>query len=180
MKITRSEISDVLIIEPEVFGDHRGFFMEIFRESMFDKVAPNVRFVQENHSRSVKGTMRGMHYQLNPMAQGKFVRVSQGSVYDVAVDLRLHSPTYKQWVGIELNEDNKKMLYIPEGFAHGFYVLSETSEFIYKCTNYYSPEHERAIMWDDPEIDIQWPEGDKILSDRDKHHPSFLLAEMNF
>lgn len=180
MKITRSEISDVLIIEPQVFGDHRGFFMETFRESMFDKMVNNVRFVQENHSCSIKNTLRGLHYQLNPMAQGKFVRVSQGSVYDVAVDLRQNSPTFKQWIGLELNEDNKKMMYIPAGFAHGFYVLSETAEFIYKCTTYYSPEHERAIMWDDPEIDIQWPDGEKILSDRDKKHPNFFLAEMNF
>lgn len=180
VKIAESTLKDVLIIEPTVFGDHRGFFMETFRSESLKEYGIQENFIQDNHSKSVKGTLRGLHYQIHPKAQGKLVRVTQGAVFDVAVDLRKNSPTYMKWQGFELNEENKKIVYIPAGFAHGFFVLSDTAEFLYKCTEYYSPEHEHGIMWNDPEIDIVWPDGEKILSDRDKNHPEFILAEMNF
>lgn len=180
MNFTKSDIPDLILIEPRVFEDHRGFFMESYHYERFCENGITEAFVQDNHSKSTKGILRGLHYQLHPKAQGKLVRVSQGSVFDVAVDLRKNSTHFKQWFGIELSATNKKMLYIPPGFAHGFYVLSETAEFQYKCTENYSPEYERSLAWDDDEIGIIWPEGEKILSEKDKNNPSFILAEMNF
>lgn len=158
MKVIETKIPGLLIIEPRVFGDERGFFFESYNEKVFNEatgVSP--RFVQDNHSKSVKGVLRGLHYQLPPKAQGKLVRVVQGEVFDVAVDIRKDSPTYGQWVGEILSADNKKQLWIPPGFAHGFLTLSDTAEFLYKTTDYWSPEHERAIIWNDETLNIEWP-----------------------
>ena len=158
MKVTPTKIPGLLIIEPKVFGDERGFFFESYNEKAFNEatgVSP--RFVQDNHSKSVKGVLRGLHYQLPPRAQGKLVRVVQGKVFDVAVDIRKDSPTYGQWVGEILSADNKKQLWIPPGFAHGFLTLSDTAEFLYKTTDYWSQEHERAIIWNDATVNIDWP-----------------------
>ena len=158
MKAIETKIPGLLIIEPKVFGDERGFFFESYNEQAFNEatgVSP--RFVQDNHSKSVKGVLRGLHYQLPPKAQGKLVRVVQGEVFDVAVDIRKGSPTYGQWVGEILSADNKKQLWIPPGFAHGFLTLSDTAEFLYKTTDYWSPEHERAILWNDATLGIDWP-----------------------
>lgn len=159
MKITPTTIPDVLIIEPKVFGDERGFFLESFNQRAFSQATGlDVQFVQDNHSRSARGVLRGLHYQLQ-QPQGKLVRVVQGEVFDVAVDLRRSSPTFGQWVGETLSADNKRQLWIPQGFAHGFVVLSETAEFLYKTTDYYAPAHERCIAWNDPAIGIVWPQG---------------------
>ncbi len=159
MKATSTAIPDVLIIEPKVFGDSRGFFYESFNQEAFNQAtSTNVQFVQDNHSRSAKGVLRGLHYQLPPFAQGKLVRVVRGAVWDVAVDIRKSSATFGKWVGIELSEDNNKQFWIPPGFAHGFVVLSETADFLYKTTAYYSPTHDRGIRWDDPGINIVWPD----------------------
>jgi dTDP-4-dehydrorhamnose 3,5-epimerase len=158
MKATRLAIPDVLLIEPKVFGDARGFFYESFNGKAFDEaVGHHVEFVQDNHSRSSKGVLRGLHYQLPPHAQGKLVRVTRGAVFDVAVDIRKSSPTFGQWVGQELSEENNKQLWIPPGFAHGFLVLSETADFLYKTTNYYAASHERSIAWNDAAVGIAWP-----------------------
>lgn len=158
MKATRTRIPDVWLIEPRVFGDERGFFFESFNEPVFNAATGNtLAFVQDNHSKSTKGVLRGLHYQLAPRAQGKLVRVVQGEVFDVAVDIRQDSPTYGQWVGEILSADNKKQLWIPPGFAHGFLTLSDTAEFLYKTTDTWSPEHERAILWNDPTLAIAWP-----------------------
>lgn len=158
MKVTPTAIPDVLIIEPKVFGDERGFFFESFNQKAFNEATGlDVNFVQDNHSRSAKGVLRGLHYQLPPHAQGKLVRVVRGSVFDVAVDIRQGSATFGRWVGLELSEDNHKQLWIPPGFAHGFLVLSESADFLYKTTNYYASERERGIAWNDPDVGIQWP-----------------------
>lgn len=158
MKAIETKIPGLLIIEPKVFGDERGFFFESYNEQAFNEATDvSPRFVQDNHSKSVKGVLRGLHYQLPPKAQGKLVRVVQGEVFDVAVDIRQGSPTYGQWVGEILSADNKKQLWIPPGFAHGFLTLSDTAEFLYKTTDYWSPEHERAIKWDDASLNIPWP-----------------------
>jgi dTDP-4-dehydrorhamnose 3,5-epimerase len=158
MKATPTRIPDVWLIEPRVFGDERGFFFESFNELAFNAATGNtLAFVQDNHSKSVKGVLRGLHYQLAPRAQGKLVRVIQGEVFDVAVDIREGSPTYGLWVGEILSADNKRQLWIPPGFAHGFLTLSETAEFLYKTTDTWSPEHERCILWNDPTLDIAWP-----------------------
>lgn len=157
MKATPLAIPDVLLIEPKVFGDARGFFYESYNQKAFEAaVGMAVDFVQDNHSRSVKGVLRGLHYQIQ-QAQGKLVRVVQGSVFDVAVDIRRSSPTFGQWVGAMLTEENKHQLWVPAGFAHGFLVLSDTAEFLYKTTDYYAPEHERCIAWNDPQLNIDWP-----------------------
>lgn len=156
MKVTNTQIPDVKIIEPQVFGDERGFFMETFRDEWFRQHVCERIFVQENHSKSTRGVLRGLHYQLAPKAQGKLVRVVQGEVFDVAVDIRKSSPTFGQWVGDILSDENKKQFWIPEGFAHGFVTLSETAEFLYKTTNYYAPDYERSIRWDDDSIAIDW------------------------
>ena len=158
MKVTATKIPGLLIIEPRVFGDERGFFFESFNEKAFaEATGVKSSFVQDNHSKSAKGVLRGLHYQLPPKAQGKLVRVVQGEVFDVAVDIRKGSPTYGQWVGEVLSADNKKQLWIPPGFAHGFLTLSDTAEFLYKTTDYWSPEHERAILWNDATLKIDWP-----------------------
>ncbi|WP_231758091.1 dTDP-4-dehydrorhamnose 3,5-epimerase [Microbulbifer elongatus] len=156
MKVIETRIPDVKILEPKVFGDERGFFLETFRQDFFDRACAERTFVQDNHSKSSQGILRGLHYQTES-TQGKLVRVTAGEVFDVAVDLRRSSPTFGQWVGVLLNEENKRQLWVPEGFAHGFYVTSESAEFVYKCTDYYAPEHEHSIRWDDPEIGIDWP-----------------------
>lgn len=159
MKATPTAIPDVMVIEPKVFGDARGFFFESFNQKAFNEATGlDVHFVQDNHSRSAQGVLRGLHYQLPPHAQGKLVRVVRGSVFDVAVDIRKSSPTFGRWVGVELTEDNHKQLWVPAGFAHGFLVLSESADFLYKTTDYYAPAHERCIVWNDPELNIQWPD----------------------
>lgn len=158
MKVIKTAIEGVLILEPKVFGDERGFFMESFNQRVFDEaVGHHVEFVQDNHSRSARGVLRGLHYQLPPHAQGKLVRVSRGIVFDVAVDMRDCSPTFGTWVGIELNDTNQRQLWLPPGMAHGFVVLSDSADFLYKTTDYYNPQSERSIRWDDPTLDIQWP-----------------------
>ncbi|MEB6578241.1 dTDP-4-dehydrorhamnose 3,5-epimerase [Enterobacter sp. Acro-832] len=169
MNIIKTEIPDVMIIEPKVFGDARGYFFESFNKKIFDEaVGYNIDFVQDNHSQSQRGVLRGLHYQLEPNAQGKLVRCIEGEVFDVAVDIRKNSPTFGKWVGVILSEDNKKQLWIPEGFAHGFLTLSEKAQFVYKTTSYYSPTSERSIIWNDSDIGIKWPLVDNIqLSQKD-------------
>lgn len=158
MKVTPTAIPDVLIIEPKVFGDARGFFYESFNGKAFDEaVGRHVEFVQDNHSRSVKGVLRGLHYQIQ-QPQGKLVRVARGAVFDVAVDIRKSSPTFGKWVGVELSEDNHKQLWVPPGFAHGFLVLSDSADFLYKTTDYYAPAHERGLRWNDVTLAIDWPD----------------------
>jgi dTDP-4-dehydrorhamnose 3,5-epimerase len=180
MKITPLSIPDVLLIEPSVFEDSRGFFFESFREDVFKKeTSLDVSFVQDNHSKSSKGVLRGLHYQLPPYAQGKLVRVIQGEVLDVAVDIRKSSPTCGRYITEILSSDNKKQLYIPEGFAHGFLTLSTTSEFLYKTTDFYHPESERCILWNDATLNIKWPENLKIeLSAKDLLGQSFESSEL--
>lgn len=158
MKVIDTRIPDVKIIEPAVFGDERGFFMETWQQKKFEELVTGkpTRFVQDNHSKSKKGILRGLHYQTENM-QGKLVRVVSGEVFDVAVDIRKDSPTFGQWVGVYLSAENKRQLWVPEGFAHGFYVTSEEAEFVYKCTDYYNPEVEVSIAWDDSDISIDWP-----------------------
>lgn len=168
MNITPTSIPDLAIIEPKVFGDGRGFFMESWNRKTFAALGLDLDFVQDNHSRSRKGVLRGLHYQLH-QPQGKLVRVVNGAVFDVAVDLRRSSPTFGRWEGIELSAANQRMLWVPPGFAHGFLVLSESADFLYKTTEYYAPEHERCVLWNDPEIGIEWPlEGDPALSAKDQ------------
>jgi dTDP-4-dehydrorhamnose 3,5-epimerase len=157
MQVVTTALPDVLILEPKVFGDERGFFFESFNARRFaEATGLHPEFVQDNHSRSAKGVLRGLHYQVQ-QAQGKLVRVTAGEVFDVAVDLRRSSPTFGQWVGVHLSAENKRQLWVPEGFAHGFVVLSAFAEFLYKTTDYYAPEHERSIRWDDPTLAIDWP-----------------------
>ena len=179
MNIIPLAIPDVLIIEPKVFGDDRGFFFESFNHAKFEAaIGMQVKFVQDNHSKSAENVLRGMHYQIQH-PQGKLVRVVQGVVFDVAVDIRKKSPTFGQWVGEVLSADSKKQLWIPEGFAHGFVVLSKTAEFLYKTTDYYAPEFERCIAWNDPEIAIKWPiNGAAILSAKDKLGNSLATSEL--
>ena len=158
MKATSLAIPEVILFEPTVFTDERGFFFESFNHKKFEEaVGYSVNFVQDNHSKSAKGVLRGLHYQLAPMAQGKLVRVTQGEVFDVAVDIRKNSPTFGKWVGEKLTAKNKKQLWVPEGFSHGFLTLSDTAEFLYKVTNYYSTEHEQCIVWNDVSIKVVWP-----------------------
>ena len=169
MKITPLAIPDVVLIEPTVFGDERGFFFESFNQAKFEAaVGRSINFVQDNHSRSVKNVLRGLHYQIQ-QPQGKLVRVVRGAVFDVAVDIRKSSPTFGRWVGIELSEENQRMLWVPEGFAHGFMVVSDSADFLYKTTDYYAPQHERCIAWDDPKLAIAWPSGlNPALSAKDQ------------
>lgn len=178
MQITRLSIPDVFRIEPCVYGDERGFFYEIFRQDIFDAaVGRKVSFVQDNHSKSECNVLRGLHYQIK-QPQGKLVRVVAGAVFDVAVDLRRSSPTFGHWVGEKLSAENKVQMWVPEGFAHGFLVLSESAEFVYKTTEYYAPEHERCIAWNDPELEIAWPITRRPkVSARDEHGLSIVLAE---
>ena len=179
MKFTRTEIPDVILIEPDVFADERGFFVESWHRKKFAAEGLDENFVQDNHSRSVKGTLRGLHYQIR-QPQGKLVRVTMGEVFDVAVDIRRSSPTFGKWVGARLSATNFHLFWVPPGFAHGFYVLSDVAEFQYKCTDYYAPEHERSIIWDDPEIGIEWPLVDAskpLLSAKDQASVSLQAAE---
>ena len=174
MKVTPTAIADVLVIEPRVFGDERGFFFESFNQQAFnDAVGHEVTFVQDNHSRSSKGVLRGLHYQVAPHAQGKLVRVTQGSVFDVAVDIRRDSPTFGRWAAQELTAANHKQLWIPPGLAHGFLVTSESADFLYKTTAYYEPKAERSLRWDDATLAIPWPrvDGAPVLSAKDEAAP---------
>ncbi|EFE23680.1 dTDP-4-dehydrorhamnose 3,5-epimerase [Edwardsiella tarda ATCC 23685] len=173
MNVIKTDIPDVLIFEPKVFGDDRGFFFESFSMKVFNEaVGRQVEFVQDNHSKSSKGVLRGLHFQLSPYAQGKLVRCTVGEVFDVAVDIRESSPTYGKWIGVNLSGENKRQLWIPEGFAHGFLTLSDTAEFLYKATNYYRPDYESGIIWNDPTLSISWPEiNGMIISTKDKNLP---------
>ena len=178
MKVTPLAIPDVLLIEPDVFGDDRGFFFESFNQNKFEEViGRKINFVQDNHSKSIKGVLRGLHYQLPPRAQAKIVRVTQGEVFDVTVDLRKSSPTFGKWVGKILSSENKIQMWIPEGFAHGFVTLTDTAEFLYKTTDFYSKEHEQAIRWNDETIRIDWPTKDVSLSSKDNVALSFKEAK---
>lgn len=179
MRVIPTAIPDVLIIEPKVFGDARGFFFESFNQRAFNEATGlNVQFVQDNHSRSARGVLRGLHYQIQ-QPQGKLVRVVRGAVFDVAVDLRKSSATFGQWVGAELSEENARQMWVPAGFAHGFLVLSEVADFLYKTTDYYAPEYERSIIWNDPDIGIKWPlEAAPSLSSKDMNAISFKSAEL--
>jgi dTDP-4-dehydrorhamnose 3,5-epimerase len=178
VKAIATSIPDVLVIEPKVFGDARGFFFESFNQAAFDAaVGKHVSFVQDNHSRSAKGVLRGLHYQIQ-RPQGKLVRVTRGAVYDVAVDIRKSSPTFGQWVGVELSEENQKQFWVPAGFAHGFLVLSESADFLYKTTEYYAPAHEKCIVWNDVDLNIQWPVAglEPLLSQKDQQGSLFAEA----
>lgn len=179
MKVHATSIPDVLILEPKVFGDDRGFFYESFHQQRWQEATGlNTTFVQHNHSASGKNVLRGLHYQIQH-PQGKLVRVIAGEVFDVAVDLRKNSPTCGQWVGEYLSAENKKQFWVPEGFAHGFLVLSERAEFLYLATDYYAPEHERALLWNDPDLSIDWPlQGEPILSEKDSAASSFQDADL--
>ena len=179
MKVTPTPIPEVLVIEPKMFGDARGFFYESFNQTAFNQATGlNLNFVQDNHSRSARGVLRGLHYQIQ-QPQGKLVRVVRGAVFDVAVDIRKSSLNFGQWVGIELSENNYKQLWVPPGFAHGFLVISETAEFLYKTTEYYAPEHERCIAWNDPTIGINWPEAlVPQLSAKDQEGKTLRTAEV--
>jgi len=178
MKATRLAIPDVILFEPKVFGDDRGFFFESFNHAEFEEViGRKVSFAQDNHSKSAKNVLRGLHYQIQ-QPQGKLVRVIAGEVFDVAVDIRKNSPAFGKWVGANLSAENKKQLWIPEGFAHGFVVLSDSAEFLYKTTDYYAPKHERCIIWNDPELNIGWPiSGQPILSGKDMQGTPLALSE---
>lgn len=178
MNVIETGIEGLVIIEPQVFGDERGFFMETFQAEKFAELGLPASFVQDNHSRSKKGILRGLHIQ-KQHTQGKLVRVISGEVYDVAVDLRKGSPTYGQWRGVYLSVENKRMFWVPEGFAHGFYVTSESADFVYKCTDYYAPEHDMSIAWNDPELNIEWPlekGGEPQLSAKDENAAPFSGA----
>lgn len=181
MKIIDTTLKDVKIIEPIVFGDSRGFFFETFRDELFRKSVADVTFVQENHSKSTQqGVLRGLHYQLKN-TQGKLVRVILGEVFDVAVDIRKNSSDFGKWTGIILSAENKRMFWVPEGFAHGFYVMSDVAEFVYKCTDYYAPEYERSILWNDTKIGIDWPlinNGAPVLSPKDENAEPLENAEV--
>ena len=172
MKITKTKLEGVVIIEPDVFGDNRGFFMESWNKKKMAEAGLDYDFVQDNHSKStVKGTLRGIHFQKGGKAQAKLVRCVKGAVLDVAVDLRKNSPTFKQWVGVELSEENKKQLLIPRGFGHGFVTLTDDVEFLYKADNYYAPEADAGIRWNDPEIGVEWGVEKPLLSEKDKNNP---------
>ena len=181
MNVVPTSIPEIKIIEPTVYGDQRGFFFETFRQQWFsEKVDATAKFVQDNHSRSSQWILRGLHYQIQ-QAQGKLVRVVAGQIFDVAVDIRRHSPTFGRWVGATLSAENKQQLWVPAGFAHGFLVLSDTAEVLYKTTDYYAPEHERAILWNDPKLGIEWPlpaDVDPVLSAKDAAASSFTDAEV--
>lgn len=179
MKITKTKLEGVVIIEPDVFGDNRGFFMESWNKKKMAEAGLDYDFVQDNHSKStIKGTLRGIHFQKGDKAQAKLVRCVKGAVLDVAVDLRRNSPTFKQWVGVELSEENKKQLLIPRGFGHGFVTLTDDVEFLYKADNYYAPAADAGIRWNDQEIGVEWGIENPILSDKDKNNPFLKNAEI--
>lgn len=179
MQATRLAIPDVILFTPKLFGDERGFFLESFNQQRFEQLSGLRRnFVQDNHSKSQKGVLRGLHYQLPPKVQGKLVRVVQGEVFDVAVDIRKSSPTFGRWVGEILSAENKRQMWIPEGFAHGFITLSDTAEFLYKTTDYYAPDYERCIAWNEPSINVQWPFAEApVLSAKDRQGLALNAAE---
>ncbi len=179
MRVIQTTLPGVLIIEPDVFEDPRGFFFESYSQHKYAEHGIADTFVQDNHSLSVQGTLRGLHYQAAP-GQVKLVRVARGSVFDVAVDVRWGSPTFGKWVGVELSAENRRQLYIPVGFAHGFCVTSEVAEFLYKCSSYYAPPLERGIAWDDPDLAIVWPVADPVLSERDRRHPRLAEAGRDY
>ena len=180
MNFIKTEIEGVYIIEPKVFGDHRGYFFESYNEKEFKENGLDYTFVQDNQSKSKKGVLRGLHFQ-KTYPQAKLVRVLEGEVFDVAVDLRKGSKTYGKWVGVILSSENNRQFMIPRGFAHGFVVLSETATFTYKCDEFYHPEDEGGLMWNDEDINIKWPfEGEVLLSDKDKKHPSFKESKISF
>lgn len=181
MKVTKTELEGVVIIDSDCYGDHRGWFMETYNEAKMKENGIDIVFVQDNHSKSmIKGTLRGLHFQNKPMAQTKLVRCTKGEVLDVAVDLRKDSPTYKKWFSIELTEENKKQLLIPQGFAHGFLTLTDDVEVQYKVDNLYSKEHDRGIRYDDPEIAVDWGTIDPVLSDKDLNSPFLKDSDVNF
>ena len=181
MKIINTDIKDVIIIEPKVFGDKRGWFTETYSKEKFKNLGVDIDFIQDNHSfSSEKGTLRGLHFQLNPKSQSKLVRCTKGSMLDIVVDLRFGSPTYKKWIAVELTEENKKQLLVPKGFAHGFVTLTEGVEVQYKVDEYYSPENDRSIRYDDPEIGINWGVSNPILSDKDLNAPLLKDSDVNF
>lgn len=181
MNIIKTDIEDVIIIEPKVFGDHRGWFTETYSKEKFREFGIDIDFIQDNHSLSVqKGTLRGLHFQLNPKAQTKLVRCTKGKILDVAVDIREGSPTYKKWVAVELTKENKKQLLVPKGFAHGFITLTDNVEVQYKVDEYYSPENDRSIRYDDPEIGVVWGIDNPILSEKDLNAPLLKDSNINF
>jgi len=177
---TETKIPGVVVIEYKKFDDNRGFFMETFQKTEFAAHGITLPFVQDNYSHSIRGVLRGLHYQKNPFAQGKLVLVLKGSVFDVGVDIRQGSPTYGEWIGETLSAENRKMLYLPPGMAHGFCVLSDEVDFFYKVTADYAPEMDRGFIWNDPEVGIEWPISDPILSEKDKHLPPFREADNNY
>lgn len=181
MKVVPTAIPEIKLFKPTIHRDGRGLFVESFRQDIFNQATgTNHEFIQDNHSRSSKGVLRGLHYQLPPHAQGKLVRVISGAVFDVAVDIRRSSPSFGQWVGAELSAENHRQLWIPPGFAHGFVVLSDTADLVYKATAYYAPESDRGLLWNDPDIAIAWPQLDIdfSLSEKDQHQPAFKQAEL--
>ncbi|MCM3128229.1 dTDP-4-dehydrorhamnose 3,5-epimerase [Paenibacillus provencensis] len=181
MNITPLHLEGAILIEPKVHGDNRGFFMESYNEEVFHRNGIKHPFIQDNHSLSAEpGVLRGLHYQLNPKAQTKLVRVIAGAIYDVIVDIRQNSPTFGQWVGVILSEHNKRQLLVPKGFAHGFCTLVPNTQVIYKVDEYYSPENDRGILWNDPALNIDWPVSQPVLSDKDQKHPVLADAELNF
>lgn len=181
MHITETEIKDVKIVEPDVFGDNRGWFMESYSYKKYKDLGIDVEFIQDNRSRTEKkGTLRGLHFQTAPMAQSKLLCCTKGAIMDVAVDLRRNSPTYLKWISVELTEDNKKQIFIPKGFAHGFVTLTDNVEVMYKVDEYYSPEHDRSIRFDDPQINVMWGVDDPILSAKDKSAPLLKDSDVNF
>lgn len=181
MKSSTLSIKGLTLIEPKVHGDHRGFFMESYNDSLLKQQGITYNFIQDNHSLSVEpGVLRGLHYQLNPKAQTKLIRVLTGAIYDVIVDIRKNSPTFGQWIGVILSEHNHRQLLVPKGFAHGFCTLVPNTQVLYKVDEYYSPEHDRGILWNDPALGIDWPTSNPILSDKDQRHPLLKDAEMNF
>ena len=179
-KFSRLEIPNVILVEPLPFRDSRGVFMELYKYSDFAEAGIKEYFLQDNYSRSVKNVLRGLHYQKHPGAQGKLIRCLKGSIFDVTVDIRNGSPTYGRWVGVELSENNNLMLYIPPTFAHGFVVMSDFAEVMYKCTEEYDPEYERGIIWNDPDINIKWPVHNPVLSEKDRGLPMLKDADNNF
>ena len=174
------EIPGLVLVRPQVFGDDRGFFFELYKHSDFERGGIKGHLVQDNYSRSAKGVLRGLHYQMTPRAQGKLVMCTQGRIYDVAVDIRKGSPFYGKWMGVELTAENRSLLYVPPGFAHGFQVLSDIADVMYKCTDEYSPADDRGIIWNDPDINIAWPLNDPVLSGKDRIHPLLREADNNF
>lgn len=181
MKVIETNLDGVVILEPDVYGDARGYFMESFNQQKLAQFGLDYSFIQDNQSLSAQaGTIRGLHYQLNPKAQTKLVRVLSGAIYDVVVDIRKNSPTFGQWIGVILSEDNKRQLLVPKGFAHGFCTLVKDTQVFYKVDEYYSPEHDRGILWNDPDLGIDWPTSAPILSEKDQRNPRLRDAEINF